>query len=335
MTAGSIATQQAVELDLFADEPGWVGRFDRLEVWRSRATEAGPFEPLTDHAWTSARVPAAVAGGASAADGPNVNLDGLKLELKVNELVDISVPFAGTDPFTFAEAAMQITTAALGLVRAFVTAEGRLVLETAGCGLQAILRVVGGDAAPLLLLPTTEPESVSFGRDARVPLVAGVARYAFTDPNGSATYFYKTRFFNASTHETSAFSEAFQAPSIARLSPAALVRGMVDLVDAMGNPIANRSVLVYLRLQGTQIEGKAVVGGSSRGWTDKAGHAEFLLPRGARISVSIAGTDLSRDIDVPTDPAITTFDLLDPNFGKDDLFAVQQPNIPFAARRSL
>lgn len=335
VTAGSIATQQAVPLDLFVEEATWTGLFDRLEVWRSRETAAGPFEPLTDDAWMPARLPASALGDVSSATGPSVNLTGLELDLKVNELVDLAVTFSGSDPLTSAAAAAQITAASLGLVRAFVTSAGVLVLETAGAGLPAILRVVGGDAAPLLGLATEEPLSVNFGRDARITLLPGQERYPFLDPNGSAAYFYKTRLFNASTHETSDFSPAFQAPAIARLTASALVRGTLDLVDAEGNPVANRSVLVYLRFHGAQIQNRAVVGSPTRKWTDVNGHVEFMLTRGLAITVSIAGTDLSRDISVPTDPAIDSFDLLDASVGTDDLFVVQRPNIPFAARRSL
>jgi hypothetical protein len=332
---GTIATKQHRVLDLFADEAAWSGVFDRLEVWRSRDTAAGPYESLTDDAWMPATLPAGANTNASGDPGPSANIDGLTLSLKVNELVDLEIVFDGSNPLTFALAATQITSQSLGLVRSFVSVTGALVLQSTAAGLQAILHVVGGSAAPLLGLSTVEPESVAFGRDARVPLTRGVTRYAFTDPNSSNSYFYKTRFFNSGSRAVSDFSFPFQAPPVARLSPDALVRGTVDLVDVGGNPIANRSVLVYLRMQSTSVEGKLVAGGPSRKFTDDAGHVEFLLPRGVSITLSIAGTDLSRDIDTPTDPAIASFDMLDPTYGRDDLFAVQRPNIPFAARRSL
>lgn len=335
MDGGTIATKQHMVLDLFADEAAWSGFFDRLEVWRSRETAAGPYEPLTDDAWMPATLPAGANTNAGTGPGPSANVDQLTLSLKVNELVDIDVVFSSMGPLTFAGAATQITSASLGLVRAFVSVTGALVMQTTAAGLQALLRVVGGDAAPLLGLPTVEPGSVAFGRDARVPLIRGVSRYAFTDPNGSSSYFYKTRFFNSATRAVSEYSLPFQAPPVARLSPDALIRGTVDLVDIEGRPLANRSVLVYLRMQATAVEKKIVVGGPSRKFTDDFGHAEFMLPRGVSVTVSIAGTDLSRDVSTPTDPAVTTFDMLSPLFGSGDLFAVQRPDIPFAARRSL
>lgn len=333
-TSSSIATQQAVTLDLFFDEELWSGVFDRFEVWRSRATEAGPYEPLTDDRWEPARVPD-VPGDSSIVPGRELNLNGRHLLLRIGEQIDLNVPFIGTDPLTLAEAAEQITTASRGLLRSFVVAAGVLVVETRGAGLEAILRVVGGDAAPLLGLPLEEPASLGFGRYARVALLPGQERYAFTDPNGAASYSYRTRFFNSTNRTTSEFHPPFFAPPIERLSPAALVRGTVDLVDTSGTPVANRTVLLSQRLQGLPVERRVVVGGTSRQVTDTKGHTEFLLVRGASVTVSIAGTDLSRNIEVPTDPQIESFDMLDPQYGSDDLFAVQRPNLPFAARRAL
>jgi hypothetical protein len=334
----TLATKQAVELDLFVEETEWLGRFDRLEVWRSRGLEAGPYEPLTSDAWLPARIPADATGAPTTEPGPSINLAGRTLELEIYESISLSISFVGPDPLTLADAAAQITGAALGLVRSFVVLTGSLiglVIETEAPGLQAILRVVGGTAAPRLGLAIIGPDAVSFGRDGRIPLVSGRARYKFVDPNGAPEYFYKTRYFNASSRETSAFSARFRAPAIARLSSTSLVRGTVALADGSGNPIPNRTVLVYLRLQSTQVEERTIVGGPAIKTTDKNGRVEFMLVRGSSITVAVGGTDLARAVEVPTDPAIETFDLLSPTYGKDDLFAVQRLDIEYAARRSL
>ena len=336
MTTDSIATGQAVRLDLFANEALWLGRFDRLEVFRSLHGNAGPFEPLCDDTWSQARLPLGAGAEPSTEPGKSVALVDRTLLLRVDEAIDISVTFAGTDPLTYAEAARQISTAGAGIVRSFVLASGKLVVESLAGGLDVTLRVVGGDAAPLLGLATAEPDSVAFGRHARVSLVRQKSRYPFTDPNGATDSFYRIRYFNGATRETSDYGPAFPAPSIMRLGSDSLVRGTVDLVGASGDPIAGRSVLVFLRTQGQVVEGKAVVGGGQlRQVTDESGHAEFMLARGLAVTVSISGTDLSRDLDVPADPGVTSFNLLDPSLGSDDLFAVQRPNLPFAARRSL
>lgn len=332
------ATRQPVLLDLYVNEGDWSGIYDRLQVWRSRSGAAGPYEELTADTWLPARIPEEAVGEASSDPGPLVNLSGRTLEFEVNGSVSVSIGFTGPDPVSWAGAAAQITTGARGLVRSFHTSLGSvgwLVIETEAPGLQACLRIVGGSAGPLLGLPVVEPGSIAFGRDPRIPLLSGFNRYSFTDPNGSPGYYYKTRYFNSTTQQRSELSTAFQAPAIARLSKAALIRGTVSLVDGSGNPIANRTVLVSLRLQGKPVEERVIVGGPSFKLTDKNGVAEFMLVRGASITVSVAGTDLARSVEVPTDPSLTSFDLLSPAFGKDDLFNVQRPDISFAVRRSL
>jgi len=329
-----IDTEQAVMLDLFVDRAQWEGLFDKLEVFRSHGLAAGPYEALTDDAWMPARI-TEVRGEPSAELGPELNLSGRTLKLRVNELIDIVVTFAGADPYTFARAAEEITAVSLGLLRSFVLATGTLVVETMGAGLGVALQVVEGDAAPLLGLPLTEPGSLGRGRDARIPLLLGQSRYMFLDPHGGPDCFYKTRFFNSHTRLKSDYSAAFVAPSIARLGAALLVQGVVNLVDASGVPIANRTVLVFLGVQASPVDKRTIVGGTTRMTTDMKGHAEFVLIRGTTITVSVAGTDLSRKIKVPSDPALSSFDLLDPAYGNDDLFAVQRPNLPFAARRAL
>jgi hypothetical protein len=114
-----------------------------------------------------------------------------------------------------------------------------------------------------------------------------------------------------------------------------LVRATLDLVDSRGIAIANQSVLLFNRFAGTQIGGKTMIGGANNGLTDKNGHFEMLLVRGTAVTVAIAGTNLARDVQVPTDPTVSSFDLLDPAYGSDDLFSVQVPDLQYAVRRSI
>lgn len=334
--APSVATAQALQLDIFVDAAAWEGLFDSLEVWRSRITDGGPYEPLTGDGWAAARVPAGVSGAAPAVPetGPSVALSGKTLFLLVNEKTQLSVVFTGLDPITFGSAASQITSGGLSLVKAFVLSNN-LVIETIQPGSGTILRVVGGDAAPLLGLMTTEPGSLGFGRDARIPLVRGIGNYLFTDLNGDKEFFYKTRFFNTLTRVASDFSLPFTGNFLTSVSPQSLVRAVVDVVDQNGNAVSGQKILVYNRFSGMQIEGKTNVGGPLEASTNNDGHAEFLLLRGSQVTVALPGTNIVRDVVVPTDQTIQTFSLLDAAYGKDDLFNVQRPDIAFAARRSL
>jgi hypothetical protein len=261
-------------------------------------------------------------------------LVGKTLELLVDELSPVNVTFTGTDPLTFGQAATQIQAQSLGLLTAFVLGPA-LIVQTVEPGAKAILRCVGGDAAPLLGLSTDELGSLAFGRDARIVLISGQQDYGFVDPNGSPLFFYKTRFFNSVTRTVSAWSTPFHGLPRAGLSSAGLCRGYVDLVDMAGAPAAGQEVLVYNQFNGTQVENKTVVGGRTRLLTDACGHAELLLVRGANVTVAIGGTTIVRDVPIPTDPTIQSLNLLSSANGSNDVFSVAVPVIPYAVRRSL
>jgi len=66
--------------------------------------------------------------------------------------------------------------------------------------------------------------------------------------------------------------------------------------------------------------------------TDAVGHAETYLVRGSQVSVAIAGTNIVRDVEVPT--VGTSFDLGAALATADDVFQIHTPDIPAAVRRS-
>jgi hypothetical protein len=59
---------------------------------------------------------------------------------------------------------------------------------------------------------------------------------------------------------------------------------------------------------------------------------EFILPRGQKVTVAVAGTSLVRTITVPDRES---FNLFDPDIADDDVFKVQVPLLVMAERRSL
>jgi hypothetical protein len=334
--ASTIVTGEALQLDLAIDSASWEGSFDTLEIWRSRTTEGGPYEPLMGETWSPARIPS-VQGEAptSPETGRSVPVVGKELQLLINERDAVNLTFTGVTYLTLQQAATQIQTASAGLLKSFVL-NGKLVIETVQPGAGSLLRVVGGDAAPLLGLPTSEPDSIAFGFDARIPLVKDSTGYVFTDPNGSKDYFYRARFFNTVSRQASSFGTAFTGRSFAAISGANIVTGWADFVDSTGIAKKNQEILVYTRMDGLIIEGKVVVpSGPTRLLSDENGHVELQLVRGTYITVAVAGTDLVRDIVVPTDPAVSSFNLLDPSKGSNDLFKVRVPDLEYAARRSL
>lgn len=333
--ADTIATQQKLDFDFFLDS-SWEGTFDRVELWRSRLSTGGPYEALTAATWTPARLPAGAGDRPSAPEtGPQVVAVGKKLNLLVNEKVALEVTFTGSDPLTLAQCATQVQAQGGGFLSSYVK-NNQLVIETVQPGGQATLRLVGGDAAPTFGLLTTEPDSVAFGKDAHISLTAGVTQYTGTDYNGSSSFWYKTRFRHTVSGAVSEFTAPFQvAAGGAGLGNASLITGFVDLVDSAGNALKNREVFVYNKFDGTVVDGRVVAGGTQKLLTDENGRAEFTLVRGAYVIVGVSNTSLVRDVLVPTDPTLGSFNLLSVEFGQDDLFKVQVPQLTYGVRRSM
>lgn len=330
-SALSIATSLTARLVLRFDETDWTGLYDRVEVWRSRLTDAGPYEEVTGIMWTPAMLSCP---GASVAPrfAPIV---GKELDLLINEATPLTLTFTGVDPLSAADVASQIQLAGFGLLAASAQPDGSVLISTLQPGASAVLRAVGGNAAPILGLPLVEPGSIGFGTDPRILLQTGVRIYTFIDPHGSEAYFYKTRFRNGVTGGKSAFSPPFSAKTNVGIEPEQLVRGTTTLVDGGGKPMLNRRILVSVPNQYLTVSGKTIFGTDQTIETDARGYAELYLVRGARFRFAVSGTQMVREVTAPTDSTVTTFDLFDPQYGTDDIYKVQVPNVDYAVRRTL
>ena len=335
--SSAVVTQERVQLDLFIEASAWEGLFDRVEIQRSRGTAQGPYEYLHADTQLPAQLPAGNTDTppSSPLAGPPAILSGLSVDFLLDALTSITVTFTGTNPITWGTAATQITAQSEDQLNAFVSSAGVLVVQTVEAGVKAALQCTGGEAAPLLGLPSRGPLSLAFGSDARIPLVHGKQQYGFVDPYGSSQYFYRARFFNNNTRTASQWSDPFQSSSPAGISASSLCLGYVKLVDLGGNPLVNQEVLIHQDFTGLLVEDAAVAGGEQRLLTDATGQAEMLLVRGSKIVVGIGGTPIARDVCVPVDPTITTFNLLSSANGSNDVFTVQIPYIPYAVRRTL
>lgn len=320
----SIANGQVLRLSIRVEDTMWVG-FDRLNVYRSRTGVAGPYTALTGDSWEPARLLIYAR--------PYV-VNGRTLSLLVDERTRLDITFSGADPLSAAAIATQIQAQGLGIVTAEENASF-VVISTVRHGAAASLRVLPSDAAGIFNLEMEEPGAVSFGVDAQLPLISGVGLYVFDDPHGLGAYFYRTRFRNSLTQGTSEYSAPFAGSITSLVDPARLVLGTVDLVDISGKPAVNVRVMVGNKFPGLFLADVGVMGGVLDTLTDSNGHAEFVLLRGSTVTLSIAGTSLARDILVPVDPAITSFHLLAPAVGGQDVFTVQVPNIEYAVRRTL
>lgn len=327
---------QLVQLHIFVVEEDWKGEFSQIEVWRSRTSSSGPYDELTADRWRYPRIPATAGDQpASPVTGRNVEVVGLTLGVQFNERDDLNIVFTGTDPLTLSECATQIQAAGATRLKSYVDVDGLLVLESTEPGTGAVLRITGGDAAPILGLPTLEPDSVAYGRDPRLTLTLGQEEYLFTDIRGAEGYFYKTRFRNVSSGAFSEFSQPFPVGQALGISASNVVCGRLDLVQSDGKPLRNVEIQVYNSYRAQLVEDKLVAGPQQNKLTDQAGRAEFFLVRGMQVTVVIMGTDISREIAVPTDEAVKVFNLLDPDVSVEDVFTVQVPRIVSAERRSL
>lgn len=330
-------TVEIVQLQVITAAEEWEGIFNRIEVWRSVSSPAGPYEALTSDNWLPAVIPNdAGIEPATPVQGRQVLLRGMQLLIRVDDTDDITITFSNVNPVTYASAAATITSQSAGRFRAYVDPSGKLVLVGTRPGTGAVLEVTGGDAAPLLGLPTTSPDNIAFGRDAHIGLVSKQQQYVFTDMRGSKTYFYRTRFINTVTRAVSEFSTSFSVGQALGISPANVVCGYLDLVGTDGRPLGNQLVQVYAPTQTNLVEGKLVTGPRQALFTDINGHAEFTLVRGVKYTVSITGTDLVRELVAPTDTTVKLFSLFEKSAGvQDDLFTAVRPDIIYAERRTL
>lgn len=321
---------EVANLEILVKDSDWLDTFNRIEVWRSRSTPGGPYEELTAYAWVPARLPKD--GGdrpVIVVAGPTVNIVGKTLEFLLKEKDKIPVLFTGVDPLTLSQVAFQIGAQSGGRLTSYVDEDAHLVIETLEPGTGAVLRVLVSDAASILALPLQEPDTLVFGRDARISLVQGSNVYYFSDISGSTEYFYKTRFFNSATGAVSAFSMPFGTGQALGVSPQFLVSGFLDLATSDGKPIVGRRVTLSLNFNGTLVDGKLLAGNALSQHTDILGHVEFNLVRGAKYDLAIAGLNLVKTVIAPTDTSITSFQLVDPDFSEQqDYFRVRTPQIP-------
>lgn len=336
--SGADEFTELVQLHIFVEDSDWFGTFDHIQVYRSRGLSTGPYEPLTAYGWKPARIPAD--GGdepTTWGPGPVVDIVGDTLSLRINEADDYDIVFTDPGPgtLTYADAISQIETATQARLRGWIDDDGALVLETLQPGTGAALRIVGGDAAPKLGLPTTEPNSLAYGLDSNIALMKGKERYVFNDLKGDSAYFYRTRFHNRSQNTASAFTQPSHGDQPLGVSAENIVCGRIQLVGLDGRPLRNMLVRVFNRFKQQLVEDKLLAGPAVDGLTNEHGTLELNLVRGVEVTVAIDGTDIVREITVPTDPDVGVFNLLDPTLGPDDYWKVRAPNVEYAQRRSL
>lgn len=339
MTESSLfySTYQNNVLEIVVRSEDFIGLYDQMEVWRSE--DGARYTELTGDSWGAARLP--LTGGdppTTPPAGVPLFLSGKALQVEfVGELRRVlSFEFLGLDPRSLADVATLLTVKGSPYLRAYIDSSAQLVIEALVPGQGVMMHIVPSDAASILALPLTEPESIARGHDARISLSADKSIYRFTDVFGTQNARYKTRYRSQVTGAVSDFSVPFTQGETIGVGVGALVVGLIDLVDGEGRYVVGREVSVRSSFVGTLIDGKAVVAGNDIvRKTDSTGHAEFALVRGQTYTLAIAGTDLSKEFVAPTASTIKSFQLLDPSVGTQiDYFRVRVPEIPVLERRT-
>ena len=307
-------------LQLYFPPTDWDGVYDAFEVSRSRDGDAGPYEALMGCAWQPASFSIPYRSGYDVLDK--------HLNLLVDGRIQLDVVFTGTDPTTIMS---DLNAAMPGFITSSYSTGGPILLIGSTVGLGASLSV-DGDAAALLGLI---PQDIHYGQDAWGRLVQEQAVYFFIDPWGRDTDFYKIRLLNRATPDGGL--KYSPIPGVPRGGAGAqhLIEGHIQLFDLTGRPFVNALVTLYASQRAFPPNGMAgQMPATVTVRTDRLGRASTLLIRGARLTLSVAGTNLAREILVPQDGQ--SFDLLDPNVSVDnDAYKVQIPNILVGEVRSL
>ena len=305
-------------LQLQLPQEEWLNRYDAFAVARSRSGEGGPYVALTAADWQPARL--------RAFSRNSYDVLGKTLGLRLDGRIAVNVTFTGT---SLAEVTSLLALAMPGYMSVTPLPLGGFLVGTTNVGLGASIEAVSGDAAPLLGFAVGD---VQYGCDAWHQLVFGVTSYMFRDPYGLPTDYYQVRLLSTATPSGAGLVyPSFPGAPRNHLPIAQLIDACIELHDATGKAVVGTQVSLYAsqRCQPGDIYSTAV---TFR--TDARGRGSCHLVRGLQMTLSIAGTNLAREILVPTEG--DAFDLLDPAVSVDsDAYKVQVPDLVIGERRTL
>lgn len=313
----TVAIQPMGSFRFFFSEGEWSNRFNCYGVWRSRFGEEGPYEALNALAgYTRA--------GFQIPVKDNYDVGGLELELLVNRVHEVTVLFSGTTPAAVAAA---FNSAMPSVLEAQVLPDGGVLVETVEVGHAATILATNSDAWVRLF----QTKTYFYGFSAYPALVPGVESYQLVDPSAQEGWYYKTRYCHRVDGSLSEFSAAVPAGANVGVDPSELIKGEVCVIDPQGRPIQN--VMILLDVQADPANPNMLPTQIQR-LTDVSGYASILVRRGVTAVVSVAGTNMSREILVPSTGDV--FDLMDPSLStQPDAYMVQVPDVRVGERRSM
>lgn len=291
--------------------------FDKIQVWRA-SSESGTYADITADEPTYASISGSIAGP--------FNINGLSLSIELNGAEAVEITFSGSNPISHDDVIESINGVFTGLASEVPTDTNKVRLTSDISGTRSVIQL-SGSAASILGLSTTRVS----GKAPRPLLSSTTEDYLFRDFDGQPTYWYKTRFYNSSTHAVSAFSSPQKGGDGEALSSSFAVTGTVALSDLTGSPIVARRIIFVPVAPLTVNNGSGVNYGilpsvdRMEAFTDLNGVATISLIKGLRLKVFIEGTTFQREFTVPDDD----FDILSVASSEPDpLSIVESPPLP-------
>lgn len=294
--------------------------YDQIQIHRSVAGVGGPYTDITADSPTS--------GTVAGTNDASFTLNGETLELRVDDGATQSVTVETEDP-VYVDPLIEELEEKLTGVLIENGGTGNLRLTSLNTGTASSIEIVGGTGLTALGLTVGKYT----GQDRRVTLQEDYTEFTYVDSGGETSYYYQIRFYNSLTSQVSDFSDPIPGSYDSPIS-SDLITATVDLVELDGTPLSGRLVTVTNAFDPNAlvVSSHGVFGRSIEFHTDASGHGETKLIMGTVVDVTIAGTGVTRRINVPTSGS--TFDLLAAVAAADDIFQIQTPDIPDAIRRS-
>jgi hypothetical protein len=196
-------------------------------------------------------------------------------------------------------------------------------------GTGGILEITGGTGLDILGFTVGQKDN---GEDSNIDLLPGVSEYAYDDQSGEASYWYRTRYYNSTSHTFSSWSDWIQGTTGTAIPSTDLIVGKIKLADIDGSALVGAKVAIVNVFSPYTKDGYFFAGRSKEIETDGTGYAEATFVKGSTVDVILVGTSLIRRILVPSTG--TEFDIMDPTLVQDDPFQIQVPDLPAAPRSS-
>ncbi len=205
--------------------------------------------------------------------------------------------------------------------------ETTLILTSPTTGRASEVNITYNDAPSLGWTSGT----ITYGRDARIPLVGTTYLYLYTDVSGLNAFQYKWRFSANGANPISDFSAVVHG-TVPPATPIAIATG--TFVGLNGQP-AQVTLIVVPDGDPQRVGGVTFTQPQPVTYqTDVNGFLQAPLAQGAVIRVGIEGTSFVRQITVPTGVGTPTFDIFAAMAAAPDPWAIQTP-LPFLVRRSM